>query len=29
SHGCVGVSEADMWVIYFNVPVGSEVLIRE
>jgi len=29
SHGCIGVSEADMWVIYFNVPVGSEILIRE
>ena len=29
SHGCIGVSEADMWVIYFNVPVGSTIVIRK
>lgn len=28
SHGCVGVSEADMWTIYFNLPVGAEVEFR-
>ena len=28
SHGCVGVSEADMWTIYFNLPVGSEIEFR-
>lgn len=28
SHGCVGVSEADMWTIYFNMPVGAEVEFR-
>lgn len=29
SHGCVGVSEADMWFVYFNVPVGCDVVIRK
>ena len=28
SHGCVGVSEADMWTIYFNLPAGSEIEFR-
>ena len=28
SHGCVGVSEADMWTIYFNMPVGAKVEFR-
>ena len=28
SHGCVGVSEADMWTIYFNMPVGAAVEFR-
>jgi L,D-transpeptidase ErfK/SrfK len=25
SHGCVGTSEADMWTIYYNAPIGTRV----
>lgn len=28
SNGCIGVSEADAWRIYFYAPVGTKVLIR-
>ncbi|HWA33089.1 MAG TPA: L,D-transpeptidase, partial [Cyclobacteriaceae bacterium] len=28
SHGCVGTSEADAWVIYYNCPVGTKVNFR-
>lgn len=28
SHGCVGTSEADAWVIYYNAPIGTKVIIR-
>lgn len=28
SHGCVGVSEADMWTIYCSMPVGAAVEFR-
>ena len=28
SNGCIGTSEADAWVIYYNAPVGTKVTIR-
>jgi L,D-transpeptidase catalytic domain len=28
SHGCIGTSEADAWVIYYNAPLGTEVNFR-
>lgn len=28
SHGCVGTSEADAWVIYYNAPIGTKVNFR-
>lgn len=28
SHGCVGVSEADAWTIYYNAPIGTKVRFR-
>jgi len=28
SHGCIGVSEADMWRIYYHAPVGTAVNFR-
>ena len=28
SHGCVGVSESDMWTIFYAVPVGAQVEFR-
>jgi len=28
SHGCIGMSEADMWSLYYHAPVGSRVNFR-
>jgi L,D-transpeptidase ErfK/SrfK len=28
SNGCIGVSEADAWVIYYYAPIGTKVRIR-
>ena len=28
SNGCVGVSEADAWRVYFNAPLGTKVIFR-
>lgn len=28
SHGCIGMSEADAWSIYYNAPVGTKVNFR-
>lgn len=28
SHGCVGTSESDAWVIYYNSPIGTKVVFR-
>jgi lipoprotein-anchoring transpeptidase ErfK/SrfK len=28
SHGCVGTSEADAWIIYYNSPLGTKVNFR-
>lgn len=28
SNGCVGLSEADAWVVYYNAPIGTSVRFR-
>jgi L,D-transpeptidase ErfK/SrfK len=28
SHGCIGTSESDAWVIYYNSPLGTKVTFR-
>lgn len=28
SHGCIGTTEADAWVIYYNCPIGTKVIFR-
>lgn len=28
SHGCIGTSEPDAWMIYYNAPLGTRVLFR-
>ncbi len=28
SHGCIGASESDTWIIYYNAPIGTPIVIR-
>ncbi|MCX7742994.1 MAG: L,D-transpeptidase [Flavobacteriales bacterium] len=28
SHGCVGTTEHDAWIIYYNAPIGTPVIFR-
>ncbi len=28
SNGCIGTSEADAWLIYYNAPIGTKIKIR-
>ena len=28
SHGCVGLTEADAWKVYYNAPIGTKVIFR-
>ncbi len=28
SHGCVGTTESDAWMIYYNAPIGTKVIFR-
>jgi len=28
SNGCIGTSESDAWIIYYNAPIGTNINIR-